>query len=98
MFDWTGRESNSTFAVSSPYEFDLSKLYTTGEVKLLSAPLLSGDFDHDGHVSETDIPAMLTALTDLTKYEGDYGFSNEDLKQIADTTTAWSPTAIFSRC
>ena len=34
LFDWTGVTPTGTFNVSSPYTWDLSKLYTTGEVTL----------------------------------------------------------------
>jgi uncharacterized protein YjbI with pentapeptide repeats len=38
LFDWTGVSPTGTFAVSSPYTWDLSNLYTMGEVTLLSVP------------------------------------------------------------
>ena len=38
LFDWTGVSPSGTFAVSSPYRWDLSNLYTTGEITLVSVP------------------------------------------------------------
>ena len=38
LFDWTGVTPTGTFAVSSPYAWDLSNLYTTGEVTLIERP------------------------------------------------------------
>ena len=38
LFDWTGVTPTGAFAVSSPYAWDLSNLYTTGEVTLTAIP------------------------------------------------------------
>jgi hypothetical protein len=38
LFDWTGVAPTGAFAVHSPYSWDLSKLYTTGEVTLTAVP------------------------------------------------------------
>jgi uncharacterized protein YjbI with pentapeptide repeats len=38
VFDWTGVAPTGAFAMSSPYSWDLSKLYTTGEVTLTGVP------------------------------------------------------------
>ena len=38
LFDWTGVSPTGGFAVSSPYAWDLSKLYTTGEITLTAVP------------------------------------------------------------
>lgn len=35
----------------------------------LTTPLKLGDFNFDGHVNGADVTAMLTALTDLNKFE-----------------------------
>ena len=57
LFDWTGVTPTGSFTVQSPYVWDLSQLYTTGEVTLLSAPTLPGDFDADGDVDGADFLA-----------------------------------------
>jgi hypothetical protein len=38
IFDWTGVTTTGAFAISSPYVWDLSNLYSTGEVTLTSVP------------------------------------------------------------
>jgi uncharacterized protein YjbI with pentapeptide repeats len=38
IFDWSGVTPDGTFGVESPYTWDLSRLYTTGEVTLLAVP------------------------------------------------------------
>ena len=54
LFDWTGVSPTSAFTVSSPYTWNITNLYTTGEVTLLAIPGLQGDFNHDGTVDATD--------------------------------------------
>src|SRR5262249_40394163 len=54
LFDWTGVNAAGAFAVASPYKWDLSRLYTTGEVTLVNL-LLPGDLNDDGHVDAADI-------------------------------------------
>ena len=43
-----------------------------------------GDFNRDGQVTATDIPAMLTALTDLPSYETAKGLSDAALVLLGD--------------
>jgi uncharacterized protein YjbI with pentapeptide repeats len=38
LFDWTGVEPFGEFAISSPYAWDLSNLYTIGEVTFIAVP------------------------------------------------------------
>ena len=38
VFDWTGVSPTGAFAVSSPYHWDLSRLYSTGEITLAAVP------------------------------------------------------------
>jgi uncharacterized protein YjbI with pentapeptide repeats len=38
LFDWTGVTPTGVFSISSPYAWDLSNLYTTGEVTLTAVP------------------------------------------------------------
>jgi uncharacterized protein YjbI with pentapeptide repeats len=44
LFDWTGVAPTGAFTVSSPYTWDLSNLYTTGDVTLISVPEPNGTF------------------------------------------------------
>jgi polygalacturonase len=52
---------------------------TTGGV-----PLLPGDFNRDGSVNAADIPAMMSALSDLSTYKATYGLSDSQFEVIAD--------------
>jgi hypothetical protein len=38
LFDWTGVFPTGAFAISSPYRWNLSNLYTTGQVTLTAIP------------------------------------------------------------
>ena len=86
VFNWTGVNPTGAFTISSPYTWDLSKLYTTGEVTLSNVPglLVLGDFNRDGQLTATDIQAMLTALTDLHSYEAAKGLSDAALVLLGD--------------
>jgi uncharacterized protein YjbI with pentapeptide repeats len=54
LFDWSGVDPYGEFTVASPYAWDLSKLYTTGEVTLSAITALAGDFNGDGSVDAAD--------------------------------------------
>ncbi len=54
LFDWSGVTPVGTFTISSPYNWNLSNLYTTGEVTLFALPSLQGDFNDDGTVDAAD--------------------------------------------
>ena len=60
LFDWTGVTPTGAFTVSSPYTWNLSKLYTTGEVTL-SIPL-AGDFNGNGTVDAADYTVWRNGL------------------------------------
>jgi hypothetical protein len=38
VFDWTGMTPAGVFSIQSPYSWDTSKLYTTGEITLVAVP------------------------------------------------------------
>ena len=54
LLDWTGVSPTGAFTVSSPYTWNLTNLYTTGEITLLAIPGLPGDFNSDGTVDSAD--------------------------------------------
>jgi hypothetical protein len=54
LFDWTGVTPTGAFTISSPYSWNLSNLYTTGEVTLTAAPSLPADFNGNGTVDAAD--------------------------------------------
>lgn len=79
LFDWTAVDPLGAFAIETPYEWDLTNLYTTGEVTLLSVSSLPGDFDADGDVDGRD---YLTWQRDpnvgsLNAWKANYGSSLE---------------------
>ena len=54
VFDWTGVSPTGALAVSSPYVWDLSNLYSTGQITFLAANGLAGDFNGDNMVDAAD--------------------------------------------
>jgi hypothetical protein len=71
IFNWTGVTPIGTFAVQSPYLWDLSRLYTTGEVTLFGVPLPPGDFNRDGIVDAADYVVWRNGLG-ATYTQADY--------------------------
>jgi uncharacterized protein YjbI with pentapeptide repeats len=64
LFNWTGVTPTGAFTISSPYAWDVSQLYTTGEVTLTGAEgSIPGDFTGDGVVDAAD----------LADWKGDFG-------------------------
>ena len=68
LFDWTGVTPTGAFTVSSPYTWDLSNLYTTGEVTLAALPALPGDYNGNGVVDAADYTVWRDTLGDLPSY------------------------------
>jgi uncharacterized protein YjbI with pentapeptide repeats len=54
LFDWAGVNPTGAFTISSPYTWNLSKLYTTGEVTLTALAAIPGDFNNNGVVDAAD--------------------------------------------
>ena len=79
LFDWTGVTPTGTFTVSSPYTWNLTNLYTTGEVTLAAAPSLPGDFNHDGTVDAADYvvwrknPGGIYTQNDFNTWRANFG-------------------------
>jgi PEP-CTERM motif len=69
LFDWTGVTPTGAFTISSPYSWNLSKLYTTGEVTL-SLPL-SGDYNGNGMVGPEDYNLWKTSFGSTTNLAAD---------------------------
>jgi hypothetical protein len=42
LFNWGNGSQTGSFTVSSPYAWDLTNLYTTGEIRLLPVPEPAG--------------------------------------------------------
>jgi hypothetical protein len=66
-----------------PLGWDTSQLYTTGTLSVVNT-YLKGDWNRDGQVMATDIPAMLSALTDLNTYASNNSLSPTQLAAIGD--------------
>jgi arabinogalactan endo-1,4-beta-galactosidase len=45
---------------------------------------IKGDFNGDGHFNASDIPAMLSALGDLSSYQSNRAFTDPDMKFLGD--------------
>jgi uncharacterized protein YjbI with pentapeptide repeats len=58
IFDWTGVEPTGAFTVASPYLWDLTNLYSTGEVRLTGTGGVA-DYDRSGTVEQTDLDFVL---------------------------------------
>jgi Dockerin type I domain/PEP-CTERM motif len=88
LLDWgtlSGKFSSLVLpALSNSLSWDTTQLYTTGVLSVTNASLLPGDFNRDGHVDASDIPAMLIALTDLNHFQTVNGFSAAELLAIGD--------------
>lgn len=85
LFDWTGVSPTGVFTVSSPYTWDLSELYTTGEVTLSAMSDASGDFDADGDVDGRDFLAWQRdpAVGDLADWQNNYGGGTNVASNVA---------------
>ena len=71
-------------ALSSALSWNTTQLYTTGVLSVTNASLAPGDFNRDGHVDASDIPAMLIALAVLNKFQTVNGLSAAELLAIGD--------------
>jgi hypothetical protein len=54
LFDWTGVNPIGQFQIASPYTWDLTNLYTTGEITLTAVAGMAGDFNQNGVVDAAD--------------------------------------------
>ena len=85
LFDWTGVTPSGTFGVSSLYAWDLTKLYTSGEVTLIGGPGLPfpGDANGDHMVNFTDLGILLNKYNQTGTFaSGD--FNNSGTVDFAD--------------
>jgi hypothetical protein len=59
-------------------------LVISTDLGTITIPPMKGDWNHDGQRTIDDIPAMLTALTDLNGYKVNRGLSDSDVLAIGD--------------
>jgi hypothetical protein len=88
ILDW-GTESGKfssldLIALPSGLAWSTLNLYTTGEISVVDANFLPGDFNRDGHVNGADILAMETALANLSSYQTAKGLTSDQLLAIGD--------------
>jgi len=71
ILDWNTRSGTFSLVdldvLGGRIAWDRSQLYTTGTISVL-ATYFAGDLNRDGHVDAADIPALMTALSDLNNY------------------------------
>jgi hypothetical protein len=82
IFDWTGVEPTRALAVESPHSWDLSQLYTTGEITLLAVSTVPGDFNGDGIVDTADYVVWRNGLG-TTYMPSDYDLWRSHFGQTA---------------
>ncbi len=94
------QSANPTFTAVAGYHFMqpmrvVYNPYNTNEVWVTSfggglrvgyssSPIIAGDFNRDGHVTSADVPAMLTALADLTAYRAAASITPTELLTLGD--------------
>jgi hypothetical protein len=88
----TGPENYQFFsftetASSTVTRLDFHGIDQNGSILLdnvIVSPLMPGDFNRDGHVNVSDIPSMMTALSDLSGYENSQQLSDSQLMLIGN--------------
>jgi hypothetical protein len=85
LFDWTGVNPTGAFAVASPYSWDLTKLYTTGELTLLA----TSDFNGDNHVDGADLAAWSAHFGLASGAAASQGDANRDFAVDGGDFLAW---------
>ena len=84
------------FTVSSPYTWNLSNLYTTGEVTLTAVPgILPGDFNNDGTVDAADYVVWRNGLG-TTFTPSDYNIWRNHFGQTAGSGSALPSAALLT--
>ncbi len=89
ILDWAGTLIG-TFAslqlpgLSGSLAWNISQLYTSGELVVVDSNFLPGDFNRDHHVDAADILAMEQALVDLPNYQSAKALSDDQLLAIGD--------------
>jgi uncharacterized protein YjbI with pentapeptide repeats len=82
LFDWTGVDAMAQFRITSAHAWDLSRLYTTGEIELIALP---GDFDGDGRLSAADIDALAISMRTADP-ESIHDLTGDGAVDVADHT------------
>jgi hypothetical protein len=97
LFDWTGVNPTGTFDVQSPHEWDLSKLYSSGEVTFLADEGLAGDFNNDGSTDSADYLLWRKGLgTTYTQAAYNVWRANFGRKAGSGAAADWAPPEAWS--
>src|SRR5262249_8615010 len=89
ILDW-GALSGTFASVQLPdlngrIVWDASQLYTTGTLSVQHT-FYAGDINRDSRVDAADISALMTALSDLNKYQSTNSLTTVQLSLVADLT------------
>jgi len=76
-------------ALATPLAWNTNQLYSSGVLSVIDSNFLPGDVNRDTHVDVADISAMMTALSDLSKYQatpapGKGPLTDQQLLEIAN--------------
>jgi hypothetical protein len=80
IFEWTGVSPVGEFQVTAPLAWDLSNLYSTGEVRLIAVP---GDFDGDNQLTVIDVNALANAVL-TTNQDSNFDLTGDGSIDLAD--------------
>jgi hypothetical protein len=97
VFDWSGVSPMGSFSVSSPYAWNLSHLYTTGEITFGAPNALGGDFNYDGTVDAGDYVAWRkrgSAGQDFDTWRNNFGAILGGTSTSASRPLVPEPTAM----
>ncbi len=98
IFDWSGVVPVGQFTLDSPYAWNLSRLYTTGEITFGAASALTGDFNHDWVVDAGDYLAWRKrngSAQDLDTWRANFGATFGEANgsalspQVPEPRTMW---------
>jgi hypothetical protein len=96
ILDWGTRSGTFSSiqlpALSPTLAWSTAQLYTAGVLSVVDINLQPGDFNRDHQVTAADIPAMLSALTDLNAYKSQNGLSDANLVSIGDLNNSGALT------
>jgi hypothetical protein len=96
VFDWSGVQPQGSFEIDSPYLWDVTALYTTGEVRLTGAGL-RGDFNGNRIVDQIDLDLVLQhwgseSMAPPIRWVNDFPSGPIDQHELDKVLTNWGRT------